>query len=77
MFIKNVKYSNGKCILSFKDANWKISLPIKDDPGLCPNDELIITDTRIWKIVRLYCADPETEFIPDNESWNDADVWLV
>lgn len=52
MVVKNVTYSNGRCIVSLVDSNFEISFPITDDPGIMPRDEIIMTNSMIWKIVR-------------------------
>lgn len=52
MIVKSVTYSNGKCFISFVDSNFEISFPIRDDPGICPRDEIIMTNSMIWMIIR-------------------------
>lgn len=53
MVVKNVTYDKGRCILSLVDSNIEISFPITDDPGICPRDEIIMTNSLIWKIIRI------------------------
>lgn len=53
MVVKNVTYANGRCILSLVDSNFEISFPITDDPGIMPHDEIIMTNSMIWKLIRI------------------------
>lgn len=53
MVVKNVSYANGRCIISLIDSNFEISFPITDDPGIMPYDEIIMTNSMIWKIIRI------------------------
>lgn len=52
MIVKSVTYSSGRCFISLVDSNFEISFPISDDPGICPRDEIIMTNSLIWKIIR-------------------------
>lgn len=52
MIVKSVTYSNGRCFISLVGSNFEISFPINDDPGICPRDEIIMTNSMIWKIIR-------------------------
>lgn len=67
MIIKTCAYVDDRCILTFRDCDFHISLPINDDPGLQPGDELIITNTRIWRIIRYYKPDLNINFIDDDD----------
>lgn len=72
MVVKDVIYSNGRCVLSLVNSVFEISFPITDDPGIYPGDELVITNSMIWKIVRnVNISSDDIDDLPFPEVYDD------
>lgn len=71
MKVKNIWYVDDRCVCSFENSNIRISIPICDDPGLCPKDEIIMTNSMIWKLFRY---EKIPSFMNDNNSYDSDDL---